>query len=88
MEKIVSAVDVRRSFGQMLQDILARGSKYVIERHGEPVAVIVPVEVYEQWKQTQERFFETLHTAQANANLSEAEADQLAKEAVKLLRIH
>jgi prevent-host-death family protein len=82
MEKTVSAFEVRRSFGQMLQDILARGDKFVVERHGTPVAVVVPIEVYEQWKNSRERFFETLRAAQANANLSEEEAAQLAREAV------
>ena len=86
MEKTVSAFEVRRSFGQMLQDILTRGDKFVVERHGTPVAVVVPIEVYEQWKQNRERFFETLRTAQANANLSDEEATQLAAEAVKAAR--
>jgi prevent-host-death family protein len=86
MEKIVSAFDVRRGFGQMVQDILTRGDKFVVERHGTPVAVLVPIEVYEQWKQSRERFFDTLRTAQANANLSEEAAAQLADEAVKAVR--
>jgi antitoxin (DNA-binding transcriptional repressor) of toxin-antitoxin stability system len=86
MEKIVSAFEVRRGFGQMLQDILARGDKFVVKRHGTPVAVVAPIEVYEQWKQSRERFFETLRTAQANASLSEEEATQLAAEAVKAVR--
>lgn len=81
MEKRVSAFDVRRTFGQMLQDILSRGDRFVVERHGAPVAVVVPIEVYEQWKQSREQFFETLRAAQAAANLSEEEAAQLAEEA-------
>jgi antitoxin (DNA-binding transcriptional repressor) of toxin-antitoxin stability system len=88
MEKIVSAFEVRRGFGQMLQDILTRGGKFVVERHGIPVAVVVPVEVYEQWKQSRARFFETLRAAQVNANLSEEDATQLAAEAVKAVRAH
>jgi antitoxin (DNA-binding transcriptional repressor) of toxin-antitoxin stability system len=86
MEKTVSAFEVRRGFGQMVQDILTRGDKFVVERHGTPVAAMVPIEVYEQWKQSRERFFETLRTAQANADLSEEEAAQLAAEAVKAAR--
>lgn len=81
MEKRVSAVDVRRTFGQMLQDILNRGDRVVVERHGAPVAAVVPIEVYEQWKQSREHFLETLRVAQAAANLSEEGAAQLAEEA-------
>jgi antitoxin (DNA-binding transcriptional repressor) of toxin-antitoxin stability system len=86
MEKTVSAYALRRGLGQMVQDILTRGDKFVVERHGTPVAAMVPIEVYEQWKQSRERFFEMLRTAQANANLSEEEAAQLAAEAVEAVR--
>lgn len=86
MEKRVSAFDVRRGFGQMLQDILKQGDKFVVERHGTPVAVVVPIEVYEQWKQSRERFFETLRTIQATANLAEEDAAQLAADAIKAIR--
>jgi len=88
MEKRVSAFEVRRSFGQMLQDILKHGDKFVVERHGAPVAVVVSVEVYEQWKQTRERFFATLAAGQSAADLSEEEAAQLAAEAVQAVRAH
>ena len=52
MEKIVGAFEFRRRFGKVLQDIAARGDRYIVERHGEPVAAVVPVEVYEQWKRS------------------------------------
>ncbi len=86
MEKTVSAFEVRRGFGQMLQDIVARGDKFVVERHGTPVAVVVPIEVYEQWKQSRERFFDTLRLAQANADMAADEAEEVAAEAVKAAR--
>lgn len=86
MEKRVSAFEVRRGFGQMLQDILKHGDKYVVERHGAPVAVVVPIEVYEQWKQTRARFFETLRAAQTTADLDEEAAVQLAAQAVQAVR--
>lgn len=86
MEKVISSFEVRRSFGKILQSVLAQRDKFIIERHGTPVAVVVPIEVYEQWKQSRERFFDTLRLAQANANLGEDEAAHLADEAVKAVR--
>lgn len=86
MEKRVSAFDVRRAFGQMLQDILKHKDKFIVERHGAPVAVVVPIEVYEQWKQTRERFFATLTSGQAAGNLNEEDAAQLAAETVQAVR--
>ena len=86
MEKTVNAFEVRRSFGQMLQDILTSSDKFIVERHGKPVAVVVPIEVYEQWKKSRERFFATLRLAQENADLNEAEATKLADEAIQASR--
>ena len=86
MEKTVGAFEIRRNFGKVLQDIAARGDKFIVERHGEPVAAVVPVEVYEQWKRSRSRLFEQLRRAQANADLTPEAADALAEEAVKIAR--
>jgi antitoxin (DNA-binding transcriptional repressor) of toxin-antitoxin stability system len=70
----------------MLQDVLRHGDKFIVERHGAPVAVVAPIEVYEQWKQSRDRFFDSLRAAQVAADLSPEEADQLAAEAVSAAR--
>lgn len=86
MEKVVNAPEVPQSFGKMLQDIIDHGDKFVVEHQGAPVAAMVPVEVYEQWKQSRERFFETTRLMQTNSNMNAEEAEQLAAEAVKAAR--
>ena len=86
MEKTINSFEVRRSFGKLVQDVAARGDKIIVERHGTPVAVLVPLEVYEQWKRSRERFFELLEMGQRNANLSPEAADTLALEAVQAIR--
>lgn len=86
MEKIVGAFEVRRSFGRILQEVAARGDRVVVERHGEPVAAVVPIDVYNQWKRSREQFFERMSRASERANLSPEEADQLAADAVKAVR--
>lgn len=85
MEKIVAAFEARRSFGKMLQRVL-QGDKYVVERNGEAVAALVPIEVYEQWKQSRNTFFAKIRATAKEADLDEAEADRLAEEAVKAVR--
>ena len=86
MEKTVGAFEIRRHLGKVLQGIAARGDKYIVERHGEPVAAVVPVEVYVQWKRSRSRVFEQLRRSQEKANLSPEEADALAEEAVTAAR--
>ncbi len=82
MEKKVGSFEARRQFGKMLQEVMARGERFVVERHGAPVAVLVPIEVYEQWKRARNEFFARLRAASNRANLPLQEAEQLADEAV------
>jgi prevent-host-death family protein len=66
-----SAFEVRRSFGQALERVLG-GERIVVERHGRTVAVLVPVEVYEQWQRSREEFFDRLRRATAVHEENEA----------------
>lgn len=86
MEKTVTAFAARRQFGSMIDDVSARGNKIIVERHGKPVAVMVPVEIYEQWKTSRDHFFELIELGARNANLSPEEADHLTEEAIAAVR--
>jgi len=86
MEKTVGAFEIRRHLGNVLQDIAAHNDTYIVERHGQPVAAVVPMEVLEQWKRSRNQFFEQLSAAQQNAALTPEEADALADEAVQAAR--
>lgn len=85
-EKTVGAFEIRQNFGKFIQGILAKGNKYIVERHGEPVAVVVPIKVYQQWKQNRSALFDAMRRTQQKANLSEEEAEKLAEEAVHVIR--
>lgn len=86
MEKTVPAFEARRQFGKILQDVLSRGDQYVVERHGEPVAAVVPIEVYKQWKRMREAFFAKIRAAAEHANMTPEEAGALAEEALRAVR--
>jgi prevent-host-death family protein len=59
METRMSAFEARRSFGRALERVLS-GDRVVIERHGREVAVLVPIDVYEQWLRARGEFFASL----------------------------
>ena len=61
MEKRIGAFEARRQLGKVLQDVIANGDQYLVERHGEAVAAVVPIEVYRQWKNARKAFFDRLH---------------------------
>lgn len=86
MEKTVSAYEARRNFGKYLQDVAARGDNIVVERHGEPVAVVVSMAVYEQWQRSREEFFDWLREVSERIDASEGEAEELIQEAIKEVR--
>ena len=82
MERTISAFEARRSFGRALQDVVARGDRLIVERHGEPVAVLVPIAEYRRWKRDREAFFDRLEAVARRADVSEAEAAEAVAEAV------
>lgn len=86
MEKTVGAFEARRSFGEILQEVAARGDKYVVERHGKPVAAVVPIEVYEQWKRARSEFFRQVRALSEVADMSPEGAEALAAEGVRAVR--
>src|SRR3954453_2765005 len=83
MEKVIAAFEARRSFGKLIQDVLVRGDQYVIERHGEAVAAVVPIEVYRQGQRRRHAFFDEMRQTSEQANLPEEQAEALANEAVQ-----
>jgi prevent-host-death family protein len=42
MKRKVSALEARRHFGRLLEDVSNHGDEVVIERAGKPVAVVIP----------------------------------------------
>lgn len=87
MEKHTSASEARRRFGRLLQSIAASGDRCVIERHGEPVAAVVPIAVYEQWKRSRAAFFIRWRDVAQRSGLKPEEAEDLAHEAVQASRL-
>ena len=86
MEKTISAFEARRNFGKVLQDVAASNAKVIVERHGEPVAVVVPVEVYRQWQCRRKEAFDRIRKISERVNMTEDEAKELIEEAIRAVR--
>jgi prevent-host-death family protein len=86
MEKTIGACEVRRSLGRILQEVSVNGDRVVVERNGQPVAAVVPIDVYNQWKRSRAEFFERMRQAAECANLTSDEADRVAAEAIAAVR--
>lgn len=88
MEKTVSTQDAPQRFGELLQEVTDRGDRYVVERDGVPLAVVVPFALYSQWKRHRETFFQEMRETADRVNLSEEEAIQLTDEVKRAARAH
>ena len=86
MEKTVAAFEARRRFGKILEEVSRSGSHFVIERHGEPIAAIVPLRVHEEWERRRREFFDQMREISERVNMSPEDADALAEEAVHAVR--
>jgi prevent-host-death family protein len=75
-EKTIGAFEARRQFGKVLQDVLAKGDKFVVERNGEPIAAVVPIQLYRQWKQRREAFFAQMREAAVRSQQHEAMSEE------------
>ncbi len=62
MEKKISAYEARRQLGNLINEVQYGGDTYIIERHGQPAAVLVSVDDYAAWREWQ-----AWRTAQADA---------------------
>ena len=86
MEKTVSAFEARRQFGKIIQDVLANHDCYIVERHGQPVAAVVPIELLNQWKRARQAFFDQMEAMADRINLPAEEAERLALEVTEEVR--
>lgn len=65
MEKTIGVTRARDEFRRIVDGVQYQGNKYVIERHGKPAVAVVPIQVYEAWKQQRARLVELINEVQA-----------------------
>ena len=60
--------------------------RVIFEEEGRPVAAVMPLLSAQAWEAEREAFFATFEESAKRADLSEAEAEELALEAVRAVR--
>ena len=86
VDKEIGVTEAREEFSNIIKDVQYRSGAYVIKRHGEKAAAVVPIQVYQDWKKQRKGFFDQIRGIQEGADLSSQEASQLATEAVAAVR--
>lgn len=83
VERELGVTEARKRLAQMIDEVQYQGENYIILRHGEPAAAVVPMEIYLQWKQERQELFDLIRSVQAeneSAKPDEVMADVLAAQ--------
>lgn len=87
MAKELSALKVRGSLGEILEEVYYRGEKFVIKRGKKPMAVMMPVADYESYtRQRQEEMAVFDEIRKEAGGLSIEDVERNIHEAVKAVR--
>jgi len=82
MVRKVTAMKVRDSLGRLLDEVHYRGDEVVIERAGRAMAVLVPMERYEQYRKSRQERFQALDRIKTKARRVPAkQLDEIIDEA-------
>ena len=83
MEKQIGATKARDMLRNIIDEVQYKGDKYIIKRHGEPAVAVVPIQIYENWKQQRKRLLQLIREVQEaneNADPDEVMAEVLAAQ--------
>jgi len=57
MAKRISAMDLRKRLGQIMNEVAIRDDEYIIERDGKPMAALIPLWKLKQLEERKETFW-------------------------------
>lgn len=76
--RTISAMNARQQLGQLLDDVRFRSGEVVIEKNGQPAAVLISVELHAQYTRLREADFAKVEAIRAKLKGdTELEADIL-----------
>ena len=90
MKRTLSAMEARRKFGEMLEDV-RRGDEVVIERAGKIMGVLIPPDRYQMIETRREQAVNTMQRIQAEIreqtkDIPTDEIERMVDEAVRDVR--
>jgi len=81
MERKLGITEARKSLASIVDRVSYQGDNYIIVRHGQAAAAVVPMDVYRRWKEERQGLFQTIREVQA-AN-PDADPDQVMQEVLE-----
>lgn len=85
--KTIDTNSVRERLGEILDEAYHRGSEFVIQRRGRPLAAIIPYSRYEQLERKRKEAFRVFHEIwEANKDVDPEEVAEAVDRAVAEVR--
>ena len=78
VETRMALTKARENLSTIVENVQYRGDAFIISRHGKPAAALVPVQVYEKWKQERQEFFDLIREFQESSG--ENDPDEAMRE--------
>lgn len=86
VERTMQVADAGRGFAHLIDEVVAHRDHIIVERDGEAVAAVVPIALYQQWKNERDALFASIERTARRVNMSEADALALALEGQRATR--
>ena len=80
-ETKMGLAQARQNLSEIIENVQHHGNAYVVSRHGRPAAAIVPLQVYENWKQRQDEFIALIRKFQASSE--PGDPDEIMREVLE-----
>lgn len=73
LETELGLTKAREQLSTIVESVQYQGDTYIISRHGKPAAALVPIQVYEKWKQQRQEFFNLIREFQESSGENDPE---------------
>jgi len=84
MQRIIEIAEIHLTIEEVIRDVVAKGDEIVVEQDGQPVAALVPVELYQRLRRRE--IGDMFQAMAERADMDPDEAEALAAEAVTWAR--
>ena len=87
MLKTISAIKVRQNLGHVMNEVALKDDAYIVERAGNPLVAIIPIELYQSIKKERDEFFRMVdEIREGMATAEDSVIDAEIEEAVQSYR--
>lgn len=88
MERAIGVTEARTNFAELIDSVRYQGDTVLLIKSGKPAAVVVPVEMFERWKEERKAQFDAFWQLRESVTepMDEEEALALALEAQQAVR--